>query len=163
MKQVEATPEDEDMSDCEFEPGATFSKEENEKVAMVIERMQVDEKELEASRHAPVIQLGENRREFPRFTPSGQVMTAKRPSIAPAVPEEKKKDAKKPEVKETPKGSKAGNKKPEVKRPTEKKPEKKPEEKKKDMWAQRAAAPPPLKEATRAATTTTTIGTTTKE
>ena len=45
-KQVEATPEEREMSDIEFEPGATFSGEENEKVAMVIERMQLDEQEL---------------------------------------------------------------------------------------------------------------------
>jgi len=42
-KQVEATPEEDDMSDIDFEPGATFSAEEDEKVAMVIERMKVDE------------------------------------------------------------------------------------------------------------------------
>jgi len=40
-KQVEATPENDHMSDMEFEPGATFSREENEKVAMVLERMEV--------------------------------------------------------------------------------------------------------------------------
>jgi len=102
---------------------------------MVIERMQVDEMELEASKHAPVIQPGGKRQEFPRFTPSGQVMIAKRPDIAPAVPEQKKKEVKKLEVKETSKGPKAGTKKPEVKKPTEKKPEKKPEEKKKETWA----------------------------
>jgi len=144
-KQVESTPEEEEMSDIEFEPGATFSEEENEKVARVIEQMQVDEQELEASRHAPVIPPGEKRQEFPRFTPSGQVTIAKRPGIVPAVPQQKKKEVKKPEVKETPKGPKAGTKKPEVKKPIEKKPEKKPEEKKKDTWASRAAAPPPPK------------------
>ena len=143
-KQVEATPEEKDMSDIEFEPGATFSEEENEKVAMVIERMQLDEQELEASRHAPVIQPGKKRQEVPRFTPSGQVTIAKRPTIAPAVPEQKKKEVKKPEVKETPKGPKAGTKKPEVRKPTQQQqPAKKPEEKKKETWAQRAAAPPP--------------------
>jgi len=144
-KQVEATPEEEEMSDIEFEPRATFSEEENEKVARVIEQMQVDEQELEASRHAPVIPPGEKRQEFPRFTPSGQVTIAKRPGITPAVPQQKKKEVKKPEVKETPKGPKAGTKKPEVKKPIEKTTEKKPEEKKKDTWASRAAAPPPSK------------------
>jgi len=145
-KQVEATPKEREMSDIEFEPGVTFSEEENEKVAMVIERMQLDEQELEASEHAPVIQPGEKRQEFPRFTPSGQVTIAKRPAIAPAVPEQKKKEAKKPEVKEVPKGPKAGEKKkPEVKKPTQQQPAKKPEEKKKETWAQRAAAPPPPK------------------
>jgi len=100
-KQVEVTPEEECMSNIEFEPGATFSEEENEKVARVIEKMQVDEQELEGSKHAPVIPLGEKKQEFPRFVPSGQVTIAKRPEIAPAVPEQKKKnEAKKPEVKD---------------------------------------------------------------
>jgi len=87
-KQVEATPEnDQDMSDLEFEPGATFSMEENEKVERVIRaEMEVDEQELEASKHAPVIPPGEKRQEFSRSTPSGQVTIAKRPVIAPAVP-----------------------------------------------------------------------------
>jgi len=146
-KQVEATPEEKEMSDIEFEPGATFSEEENEKVEKVIRaEMEVDEQELEASKHAPVIPPGEKRQEFPRFTPSGQVTIAKKPAIAPAVPEQKKKEVKKPEVKETPKGPKAGTKKPEVKKPTQQTPAKKPEEKKKDTWAQRAAAPPPKKQ-----------------
>jgi len=101
-KQVEATPEDEDRSDMEFQPGATFSEEENGKVAIVIERMQVDEQELEALKLAPVIPLGEKRQEFPRFTPSGQVTIAKRPEIAPAVPEQTKKEGKKPKVKDAP-------------------------------------------------------------
>jgi len=145
-KQVEATPEEEEMSDIEFEPGATFSVEENGRVARVIERMQVDEQELEASRHAPVIQPGEERQEFPRFAPSRQVTIAKRPVIAPAVPEQKKKEVKKLEVKETPKGPKAGEKKkPEVKKPVQQQQAKKPEEKKKETWAQRAAMPPPSK------------------
>jgi len=145
-KQVEATPEEEEMSDIEFEPGATFSVEENEKVERAIRaEMEVDEQELEASKHAPVIPPGEKRQEFPRFTPSGQVTIAKRP-VVPAVPEQKKKEVKKPEVKETPKGPKAGEKKkPEVKKPQQQQPAKKPEERKKETWAQRAAAPPPSK------------------
>jgi len=86
-KQVEATPENsQDMSDVEFEPGATFSVEENEKVARALELIEVEEQELEASQHAPVIPPGEKRQEFPRFTPSGQVTIAKRP-VVPAVPE----------------------------------------------------------------------------
>ena len=97
-KQVEATPENDGMSDIEFEPGATFSGEENEKVVMVLERMEVEEQEWEASKHAPVIPPGEKRQEFPRFIPSGHVTIAKRPVIAPAVPEKKVKEAKKPEV-----------------------------------------------------------------
>jgi len=141
-KQVEATPEEKDMSNMEFEPGATFSEEENEKVAMVIEQMQVDEEELEVSKHAPVISPGKNGQEFPRYTPSGQVTIAKRP-VAPAVLEQKKKEAKKPEVNEILKGPKAEGKKPEVKKPNEKKPEKKLEDKKNETWAQRVAAPPP--------------------
>jgi len=145
-KQVEATPEEESMSDIEFEPGATFSEEENEKVARVLERMEVEEQELEASNHAPVIPPGEKRKEFPKFTLGGQVTIAKRPAIVPAVLEQKKKEAKKPEGKEVPKGPKAGEKKkPEVKKPTQQPPAKKAEEKKKETWAQRAAAPPPPK------------------
>jgi len=144
-KQVEATPEEEEMSDIEFEPGATFSTEENEKVERAIRaEMEVDEQELEASKHAPVIPPGEKRQEFPRFAPSGQVTIAKRP-VVPAVPEQKKKKGEKPEVKEVPKGPKAGTKKPEVKKPVQQQPAKKPEEKKKETWAQRAAAPPPPK------------------
>jgi len=143
-KQVEATPENnQDISDVEFEPGVTFSAEENEKVARVLEQMEVEEQELEASKHALVIPPGEKRQEFPRFTPSGQVTIAKRPVVQPAVPEQKKKEVKKPEVKEVPKGPKAGEKrKPEVKKPNQQQPAKKPEEKKKETWAQRAAAPP---------------------
>ena len=146
-KQVEVTPEGREMSDIEFEPGATFSEEENEKVALVIERMEVEEQELEASKHAPVIPPGGKSQEFPRFTPSGQVTIAKRPAIAPAVPEQKKKGGKKPEVKEVPKGPKAGEKKkPEVKKPVQQQPAKTPEENKKKTWGQVAAAPPPKKQ-----------------
>jgi len=110
-KQVKATPENDGMSDIEFELGATFSEEENEKVARVLKRMEVEEPELEASKHAPVIPPGKKRQEFSRFTPRGQVTIARRPVIAPAVPEQKKKQSKNPEVKETPKGSKAGEEK----------------------------------------------------
>ena len=160
-KQVETTSEEEEMSDVEFEPGATFSEEENEKVARVIEQMQVDEQELEASRHAPVISPGERRLEFLRFTPSGQITIAKRP-VAPAVPEQKKKEVKKPEVKETPRGPKAGEKKkPEVKKPVQQQPAKKPEEEG-DVGAESSSATT-IKKATRAATTTTTIGTAAKD
>jgi len=124
------------MSDIEFEPGAIFSEEADEKVARVPERMEVDEQELEASKHAMVIPPGEKRQEFPRFTPSGQVTIAKRPVFAPPVPQQKKKEVKKPEAKEVPKGPKgpkaAEKKKPEVKKPETKKPEKKPEEKKEE-------------------------------
>jgi len=134
------------MSNIEFKPGATFSEEENEKVARVIEQMQLDEEELEASKHAPVISPEGKKQEFPRFTPSGQVTIAKRPIIAPAVPAQKKKEVKKPEGKEIPKGPKAGEKKnPEVKKLTQQIAAKKPEEKKKGTWVQRVAAPPPLK------------------
>ena len=107
-KQVEGTPENAGMSDIEFEPGATFSEEEHEKVAKALERMEVEEQDLEASKHAPIIPPGEKRQEFLRFTPSGQVTIAQRPAIVPAVPEQKKKEVKKPEVKEIPKGPKAG-------------------------------------------------------
>jgi len=145
-KQVEATPEEKDMSDIEFEPGAVFSEEENRKVERAIRaEMEVDEPALERSKHAPVIAPGGVSQEFPRLE-VGQVMILKKKPVVPAVPQQKKKEVKKPEVEEVPKGPKAGTKKPEVKKPTEKKPEgKKPEEKKKEMWAQRAAAPAPPK------------------
>jgi len=56
-KQVEATREEEIISDIEFEPGVTFSEEEqNEKVEKVVRaEMEVDEQRLEQSKHAPVI------------------------------------------------------------------------------------------------------------
>jgi hypothetical protein len=145
-KQVEATPEEEGMSDIEFEPGATFSLEENEKVEKDIRaEMEVDEQRLEQSKHAPVIPPGGVRQEFPRLE-VGQVTILKKKPVVQAVPQEKKKEVKKPEVKAVPKGPKEGGKKPEVKKPEGKMPEaKKPEEKKKETWAQRAAAPPPPK------------------
>jgi len=141
-KQIEATPEEEDMSNIEFEPGATFSEEENAKVERVIwAEMEVDEPALEQSKHAPVIAPEGVRGEFPRLE-VGQVTILKKKPVVPVVPQQKKKEVEKPEVKEVPKGPKAGTKKLEVKKPTEKKPEgKKPEEKKKETWAQRAAAP----------------------
>jgi len=147
-KQGEATLEEErerDMSDIKFEPGATFSAEENAKVARILEEREVEEQEFEASRHAPVTPPGEKKQEFARFAPSGQIIIAKRPAIVPAVPDQKKKEAKKPEVKEVPKGLKAGGKKPEVKKPVQQIPGKKSEEMKKEMWVKRAAAPPPSK------------------
>jgi len=145
-KQVEATPEEEDMSDIEFEPGATFSEEENAKVERVIRaEMEVDEPALEQSKHAPVIAPGGVSQEFLRLE-VGQVTILKKKPVVPVVPQQKKKEVKKPEVKEVPQGPNAGTKKPEVKKLIEKKPEgKKPEEKKKDTWAQRAAAPAPMK------------------
>jgi len=113
---------------------------------VTIEWMQVDKQELEASKHTPAILLGGTKRQWPRFTPSGQVTIQKRPAIVPAVPQQKKKEGEKPEVQEVPKGPKAGEKKkPEVKKPVQQQPAKKPEEKKKETWAQRAAAPPPPK------------------
>jgi len=144
-KQVEVTPGNLGMSDIEFEPTATFSEEDNVKVAKVLESMEVEEQELEASKHAPVIPPGEKRQEFPRFAPSGQVTIAKGLAIAQAVPEQRKKEVKKPEVKEIPKGPKAGEKKKlEVEKPVQL--AKKPDQKKKESWAQKVAAPPPSKE-----------------
>jgi len=120
-KQVDATPENDGMSDVELEPGATFSEEENETVARMRKRMAVEEQELEPSKHVPVISPGGKRQEFPRFTLSGQVTIAKRPSIALVVPGGKKQEVKKLEVKEVPKGPKAlEKKKPEVKKPEKK-------------------------------------------
>jgi len=145
-KQVEATPEEKEMSDIEFEPGATFSTEENEKVERVIRaEMEVDEQRLEQSKHAPVIPPGGVRQEFPRLE-VGQITILKKKSMAPVVPQQKKKEAKKLEVEAVPKGPKAGTKKPEVKKPTQQQPAKKPEEKRKDTWAQRVAAPPSKKQ-----------------
>jgi hypothetical protein len=132
-KQVEATPEDE-MSDIEFEPGATFSREENEKVERAIwQEMEVEEQDLGQSKHAPVIPPGGETKDLPRLE-VGQVRILKRQNVVPAVPQQKKKEGKKPEGKGIPTGPKAGGKKPEVK---------KPDEKKKSTWAQTAAAPPP--------------------
>jgi len=146
-KQVEATPEEEEMSDIVFEPGATFSVEENKKVEEVIRaEMEVDEQRLEQSKHAPVIPPGGVRQEFPRLE-MGQVTILKKKPVVPAVPQQKKKEVKKPEVEAVPKGPKAAEKKkPEVKKPEQQQPAKKPEEKKKETWAQRAAAPPPKKQ-----------------
>jgi len=128
-KQLEATPDKDGMSEIEYEPGATFSEEENENVARVLDRREVEEQELEASRHAPVIPPGGKKQEFPRFTPSGQVMITTRPIIGPAVPEQGKKEVKNPEVNEVPKGPKAGEKKkPEVEKPVQQTPAKKSEE-----------------------------------
>jgi hypothetical protein len=57
-KQVEATPEEESMSDVEFQLGATCSQEENQKVHRVLKHMEVHEQELEQSKHAPVFLPG---------------------------------------------------------------------------------------------------------
>ena len=143
VKQVEATPEAFDMSDVEFDQGATFSVEGNETVARIAEEMEVEDEDLEASKHVPVIPLGEKIKELPRFAPSGQVTIAKRLVTSPAIPQQKKREVQQPEVKVIPKGTKVGGEKPEVKKPTLGKPGKKPEEKTQDPWAQRAAAPPP--------------------
>jgi len=129
-KQV-APLENQSMSDIEFEPGATFSREENKKVEMVLQQMEVEEQELDQSKHAPVIPPGGVRKEFLRLE-VGQVTILKKKPVVPKVPEQRKKEVKKPEVKAVPKGPKAG----EVKNP---------EERKKDTWAQRAAAPAPTK------------------
>jgi len=135
------------MSDIEFVPGATFSEEENGKLAMVLERMEAEEQELEALKHAPIIPPGARRQEFPRFTPIGLVTIAKRPVLIPAVPAQKKMEETNPEVKEVPSGPKAGGQmKPEVKIPAQFIPAKAPEEWKKAMWVQRAAAQPPKKQ-----------------
>jgi len=79
-KQVEATPEEEEMSDIEFEPGATFSMEENEKVERAVRaEMEVDEQRLEQSKHAPIIPPGGVRQQFPRLE-AGQVTILKKKS-----------------------------------------------------------------------------------
>jgi len=149
-KRVEAAPEEE-MSDIEFEPGATLSKAENVKVERAIAaEMEVERPELEQSKHAPVISPGGVRGEFPCLE-VGQVVILKKKPVVPAVPQQKKKKVKKPEVKEIPKGPKAEVKNPEVKKPEIQKLGKKPEEKKRETWAQRAAAPPPAKKQPRQA------------
>jgi hypothetical protein len=97
--------------------------------------MEVDEQRLEQSKHAPVIPPGGVRQEFPRLE-VGQVTILKKKPVVPAVPQQKKKGAEKPEVKAVSKRPKAEEKKPEAKKPEGKKPElKKPEEKKKETWA----------------------------
>jgi len=143
VKEVEATPEAFDMSDVEFDQGATFSVEGNETVARIGEQMGVEDEHLEASKHVPDIPPGDKKKEFPRFAPSGQVTIATRLVTAPAVPRQKKREVKQLEWKVIPKGTKVGGEKPEVKKPTQGTPAKNPEEMKKDTWAQRAAAPPP--------------------
>jgi len=91
--QVECPLEDE-MSDVVFEPEATFSIEENAKVDRAIqEEMEVEIQELEQSKHAPVIPPGGVRREFPRLEP-GRVTISKKKPVVPAVPQQKKKEAK---------------------------------------------------------------------
>ena len=144
-KQVEATPEEE-MSDIEFEPGATFSREENEKVERAIwAEMEVDRQDLEQSNHAPVILPGGVRGEFLPLE-VGQIMILKKKLVVPAVPQHKKKKVKKPQDKGIPTGPKAGGKKPEVKEQIqEKKLGATLDEKKKVTWAQRMAAPLPPK------------------
>jgi hypothetical protein len=146
-KHVETTPENEELSDVEFQPRVTFPQEESEKVERVIRaEMEVDEQRLEQSKHAPVIPPGGVRQESPRLE-VGQVTILKKKPVAQAVTQQKKKDANQPEVKPIPKGPKAREmKNPEVKKPEVKIPEgKRPEEKKKETWAQRAAAPLPPK------------------
>jgi len=145
-KQVEATPEKDSMSSIDFEPGVIFSRQENEKVASVLDRMEVYAQELEASKHLPVIPPGEKWQAFPRYAPSGQVPIAMRPAIVPAVLEHRKKEVKQPEVKEVTTGPKAGERKPEFTKLRKQSSGWKPEGKKNDPWAQRAAVPPPQKQ-----------------
>ena len=107
-KQVEATPEEEDMSDIEFEPGATFSEEESAKVERAIRaEMDVGEPALEQSKHAPVIAPRGVSKEIPHLE-VGEVMILKEKPVVPAVPQQKKKEVKKPEEGVIPKGPKAG-------------------------------------------------------
>jgi len=58
-KQVVTIPSMEGLIDFEFELGATFSNEENEKVTAVLQLMEVRKQVLEASKHAPPIPPGE--------------------------------------------------------------------------------------------------------
>jgi hypothetical protein len=122
-KQVEATPEEHGMSDIEFHAAATCSQEENEKVERILRNMslEVDEQELDQSKHAPGISPGWVRGEFRKLA-AGEITILKKKPVVPAVPQQKKKEAKKPEAVEVPKGPKAGGKKPEVKKPEGKKP-----------------------------------------
>jgi len=109
-KQVEATPEDEEMSDIEFELGATFSEKEHEKVERAIRaEMEVDEQWLEQSRHASVIPPGGVRQEFPSLE-AGTVTILKKKPVVPAVPQQKKQVAKKTGGKGGTKGTKDGRK-----------------------------------------------------
>jgi len=143
-KQLEVTLDDEVMEEISFEPGATFSQEEDEKVDRILKEMEAKEVELAQSKHAPEIPPGGVRQEFPRLE-AGKVEILKKKPVVPAVPQQKKKEAKKPEVKEVPKGPKARGKKTEVKKPIEEKLGQKLEENKKETCAQRAAAPMPPK------------------
>jgi len=133
-KQVEATLEDEVMEGISFEPGVTFSAEENKTVDRILREMEVEELNLEQSRHVPTIPPGEKKKEYPRLAVDAVSILKKKP-VPPAVPQQMKKEVKKMEGKEVPTGPKAGVKQPEVKKPTEKKPERrKSEEKNKETW-----------------------------
>jgi hypothetical protein len=105
--------------------------------------MEVEEQELEQSKHAPSIAPGAIGGLIPRLE-LGQVTIRKKQPGVPAVPDQKKNKAKKTEGGEKPNGPKAV-KDPEVNKPAEKKPQQKQVEKMQETWAQRAAAPPPAR------------------
>jgi hypothetical protein len=85
------------ITDIEFEPGATLSGEENEKVERAIrEEMEVERQELEQSKPALVIPPRGVSKEFLRLE-VGQVTILKKKPVVPAVPQQKKKG----EVKKT--------------------------------------------------------------
>jgi len=89
---VEVTSDEEDISEVEFEPGATFSEEENRKVERAIRaEMEVDEQGLEGSKHVPVIPPGGVSKELPRLE-VGQVTILKKKPVVPAVPQQKKEE-----------------------------------------------------------------------
>jgi hypothetical protein len=100
-KQVEATPEEEGISEVEFEPGATFSREQNVKVDRILKIIEVEEQELDQSKHARKIRSGGVGEEFP-CPEIGQVRILKTQPVVPAVPQQKKKEGKIPEDKDVP-------------------------------------------------------------
>jgi hypothetical protein len=98
------------MSDIEFEPGATFSREENEKVEKAIQlEMELDKQELEQSKHPPVIPPGGVLKEFPH-PKVGQVTILKKKSVVPVVPQQEKKKGGKTQGEGDSKGTTGGRK-----------------------------------------------------
>jgi hypothetical protein len=79
------------MAEIEYEPEATFSVEENEKVERAIRaEMEVDKQGLDQSKHALVIPPGGVRGEYPCLEVE-QVTILKKKPVAPAVHQQKKK------------------------------------------------------------------------
>jgi hypothetical protein len=97
-KKVKVTVTEDGMSDIQFEPGASFTQEENKKVDRILTEIEVEEQQLRQSKHALVIPPGGVRAEFPLLE-VGQVTILIKKLVVPVVPQKKKKKkVKKPEV-----------------------------------------------------------------